>query len=259
VLGRFEANSVYAGDSRSLIRLLPDHCVQCIVTSPPYWRKRDYGVRGQIGLEKNPFDYVQALVLFFAEARRVLRSDGVMWLVLGDGYFGTHVVRQKGAKVTGRDRTYQATENRARWKKIPDKQLVGMPWRVAFALQEAGWFLRASVIWHKPHASPEPTARDRPTRSHENVFLFSKSPSYFFAKSNGVGSVWTIPIANNSQGRQGHYAAFPEALVDLMVRMSTHEGDLVFDPFIGTGTTGIVAERLGRRWLGFDLCPVVTA
>lgn len=258
---------IHIGDCRETMARLDASSVDCIVTSPPYFGLRDYGQDGQIGREPSPDDFVQALVSVFSEAHRVLRSDGTLWLNLGDSY---------GAK----------------------KQLLGMPWRVAFALQDAGWVLRQDIVWSKPNPMPE-SVRDRCTKSHEYIFLLTKSPRYFYdhkavmepmaassiprlkqnvaaqvgttranggAKTNGnlkaagdlsTGlrnrrSVWTV---TTKPFRGAHFATYPIDLVEPCILAGCRPGGVVLDPFIGSGTTAIAAEKHGRRWIGCELNP----
>ena len=167
------------GDCRDVLRTLPPGSVNCCVTSPPYFGLRDYGVAGQIGLEPTPDAYVAEMVAVFADVRRVLRDDGTLWLNLGDSY----AMSTKGAGGSGKQHTNAGSVHADRSWRIPlglkPKDLIGIPWRVAFALQADGWYLRSSIIWHKPNPMPE-SVRDRPTSAHENIFLLAKSERYFF-------------------------------------------------------------------------------
>lgn len=190
-MGETATYRVLEGDAVEQLRTLPDGSVHCVVTSPPYYGLRDYGVAGQIGLEATPAEYVMRLVEVFREVKRVLRDDGTLWLNLGDSYVGT------GDKGSYRDPKYAQGRNGqevARNRKVaglPAKNLIGIPWRVAFALQDDGWILRSDIIWAKDNPMPE-SVKDRPTRSHEYVFLFAKKPRYYYdakaiAESSGVG------------------------------------------------------------------------
>jgi site-specific DNA-methyltransferase (adenine-specific) len=262
-------DQIICGDAEIALRALPPHSVQCIVTSPPYFRQRDYRSHQQIGKEETPDEYVQKLVSVFRECYRVLSADGLLWLNLGDKY--------------------------------DDGRLLGMPWRVAFAIEKTGWMLRSDVIWHKTNAMPA-SVKNRPTTDHEYVFLFSKSPDYFYnadairephvtftEKSRMMGgrghfgkrggtpengknggnpnlhnarwdqafhplgrnkrTVWQIPL---SKFPDAHFAVFPEKLVETCVLASTRPKDLVLDPFLGSGTTAVVAQKLGRHFVGID-------
>ncbi len=171
--------ALYVGDALEVLRTLPDESVQCCVTSPPYWGLRDYGVEGQLGLEPTPFLYVEDMVTVFQGVRRVLRDDGTLWLNLGDSY-----ARQGGDGPGGGNRELLHMEGTQVRNCVPPaglkpKDLVGIPWRVAFALQADGWYLRSDIIWSKPNPMPE-SVTDRPTKAHEYVFLFSKSQRYFY-------------------------------------------------------------------------------
>jgi DNA modification methylase len=282
---------IVRGDARRIP--LRDRTVQCVVTSPPYFQLRDYqcGPR-QIGLEATPEQYVAALVAVFREVRRVLRDDGVLWLVLGDSYNAAgrngHGSRIGCKQSTNRASAASADSTRPNAPSLKRKDLIGIPWRVALALQEDGWHLRADVIWAKPNPMPEPV-RDRPTRSHEYVFLLTKRSRYFYDAGaisepavsdhpsanllrrrpgpvwgnrgnatfwNDIGGrrnrrdVWNIP---SEPTPEVHYAAFPTALARLCILAGSRCGDLVLDPFLGAGATGAAAERLGRRWVGIEL------
>ncbi|MET3524405.1 DNA-methyltransferase [Mesorhizobium abyssinicae] len=250
---------IFEGDALTVLRRLPDRAVQCIVTSPPYWGLRDYNTADQIGLEPTLPQFINRLVEVFREAKRVLRDDGVFWLNIGDGF-------------TSGNRGWRAPDkkNRARAMAVrpdtPDglkpKDLLGIPWRLAFALQDDGWYLRADVIWHKPNAMPE-SVRDRPTRAHEYLFMFSKEEQYYYDRDavreiNGrnLRSVWNI---NTLPFPGAHFATFPPKLIDPCLRASTRPGDFVLDPFFGSGTVGLVAEQLRRSYVGVELHPEYVA
>jgi site-specific DNA-methyltransferase (adenine-specific) len=270
-------DTVLVGDSWASAKMLPPALAQCIVTSPPYFGHREYVdavelAEFEFGREEKPADYVSKLVALFSELRRALKDDGILWLNLGDTY--------------------------------RNEQLLGIPWRVALALQDDGWLLRSEIIWHKPNAMPS-SVKNRPTTAHEHIFLFAKSSDYFynadairephvtfseaskmrggrnhFGKRDGTPesgknggnqnlhdgrwdqafhplgrnkrTVWEIPLG---KFRESHFAVFPEALVKTCVLASTREGDLVLDPFMGSGTTAFVARSLGRHFLGLELVP----
>jgi site-specific DNA-methyltransferase (cytosine-N4-specific) len=254
------ANSaIIEGDVRLALTRLPDECVQCIVSSPPYWGLRDYGIPGQIGLESTMAAFIQSLTCVFAEAKRVLKSNGILWLNIGDGYTsGNRGWRAPDKKNPNRAMSLRPDNPPG----LKDKDLIGIPWRLAFALQENGWFLRSDIVWHKPNAMPE-SVKDRPTRSHEYVFMFTKSEQYMYHQENvreraedgsmrNRRTVWSI---NTSASGSSHIAAFPEALVAPCILASTEPGEFVLDPFFGSGTVGIVARDLGRRYIGIELNP----
>ena len=243
------------GDARSVLAKIPDGVVQSCVTSPPYWSLRNYGIKGQIGLECSVSDYVASLVEVFREVFRVLRDDGTLWLNIGDSY-------------TSGGRTWRAPDRknpiRAMDVRPPTpeglkpKDLIGIPWRLAFALQEAGWYLRTDIIWNKPNCQPE-SVKDRPTRCHEYVFLFSKGERYYYdhqslrgPNDRNLRTVWDV---NTKAIRQAHFATFPPQLIQPCIQLGSREGDLILDPFIGSGTTGYVALDLDRRFLGIELNP----
>ena len=275
--------------------------VQCVVTSPPYWGLRDYGTEGQLGLEKTPEEYVGNMVKVFREVKRVLKDDGTVWLNLGDSYAssGTQTGhsglldamerydgrRRKKNRATDGD--YGHDVKRSVPQGLKPKDLIGIPWRVALALQADGWYLRQDIIWHKPNPMPE-SVTDRCTKAHEYIFLLTKSAKYYYdndaikedsvepvrtrEKNNGESavdtklrgydancgnsgkrnkrSVWTI---NTQPYKEAHFAVFPEKLPELCIKAGTKEGDTVLDPFFGSGTTGWVAQRLGRKWIGIEL------
>ena len=225
------------------------------MTSPPYWGLRDYEIEEQIGLEETLPEFIGQLRGVFAEARRVIREDGVMWLNIGDGYTsGNRGWRAPDKKNPARAMTTRPDTPEG----LKPKDLLGIPWRLAFALQDDGWYLRADIIWNKPNAMPE-SVRDRPTRAHEYLFMLTRSEKYFWDRSavleaNGRNrrSVWDV----NTRGFEGaHFATFPEKLVEPCILSSSRAGDFVLDPFFGSGTVGVVASDLGRRYAGIELNP----
>jgi site-specific DNA-methyltransferase (cytosine-N4-specific) len=262
------------GDVRDVLPTLDAGSVQCVITSPPYWGLRDYGMEGQIGLEPTPDEYVQAIVEVFREVKRVLRDDGTLWLNLGDSYAGSGK-GQMGDGTSANINNKQSTNKGSSTGGLPTdyghmkpKDLVGIPWRVAFALQADGWYLRSDIVWAKgvsfcPDYSgsvmPE-SVTDRPTKSHEYLFLLTKSARYYYdadaVRENNSGtvrnlrSVWTI---NPKPYTEAHFATFPTTLVEPCVKAGTKKGDTVLDPFTGSGTTGLVAGKMGREFIGIDL------
>lgn len=268
---------------------LKDGSVNCCVTSPPYYGLRDYGVSGQIGLEQTPDEYVANLVSVFREVKRVLRDDGTLWLNLGDSYAGSG----KGDNPNGKQGTNKGTRfDSPTSGYVPSgckpKDLIGIPWRAAFALQADGWYLRSDIIWHKPNPMPE-SVKDRPTKSHEYIFLLSKNKKYYYDyeaikepcvngdPTNPRGSRGTSPNSGRRKQESGasktltkknkrdvwtvtpkpyrgaHYATFPPDLIEPCILAGCPEGGIVLDPFVGSGTTVMVANSHNRRGIGLDL------
>lgn len=287
---------IIQGDALTELQKLPDESVHCCVTSPPYYGLRDYGFDGQIGLEKTPGEYVIRLVEVFREVKRVLRNDGTLWLNLGDSYANPGNARN-GA---GEDRSTRSEKfnggtvyllNQRRtvgdFPGLKPKDLIGIPWRVAFALQADGWFLRSDIIWHKPNPMPE-SVRDRCTKAHEYVFMLTKSRRYFYdyeagkESASGPGKpcgpknyagrtdcnrcqivrgdgltrnrrdVWTIAT---KPYKGAHFATMPPDLVKVCIKAGCPEGGTVLDPFAGSGTTGAVAKSLGRDYILIEANP----
>lgn len=285
---------VLTGDALSVLRTMPSESVNCIVTSPPYWGLRDYGHDGQIGLEATPQEFVSKMTEIFQECRRVLTADGVCWVNIGDSY-------ASDMKGSGGPSEKQLSNNGSRYQSrklehgLKPKDLVGIPWRVAFALQDDGWYLRSDIIWAKPNPMPE-SVRDRPTKAHEYIFLLTKSAKYsydadaikeaaihegrvvkatgadakngqkgkFGATAAGFTTHDTIVTNRNArtvwsistQGYPGaHFATFPEELPRRCILAGCPEGGTVLDPFAGSGTTLAVAVALGRKAIGIELNP----
>ena len=252
---------VICGDAAQALKLLPDSSVQTVVTSPPYWSLRDYGVEEQIGRDDSLKGYVKSVVCTFEQIRRVLRDDGTVWLNVGDSY-------------TSGNRRYRAPDrkNRARAMAVrpptPEglkpKDLIGVPWRLAFALQDAGWWVRSEVIWYKPNAHPE-SVRDRPTKAHETVFLLSKDKEYYYDHEIVKGphdrrlrTVWEIPTepVKRVNGKEDdHPAMMPLSLARYCVAITSRDDSIVLDPYAGSGTTLLAARELGRRWVGIEIKP----
>jgi DNA modification methylase len=254
---------VRVGDCRELMREMPDESVQCCVTSPPYWGLRDYGHDGQIGQEETPEAFVQALVEVFNEVRRVMSDWGTLWLNIGDSYARAGGWSDNsGLNGVKRGMSGRATSNlqkNTNGQKLPaglkSKDLCGMPWRLAFALQSAGWYLRNDIIWKKTNPMPE-SATDRCSKSHEHLFMLTKSERYYFD--------WdALPIRNKKDVWEtststydgAHFATYPPDLIKPCIMAGTKPGDVVLDPFGGSGTTGQVALELGRRAILCELNP----
>ncbi len=294
--------TILGGDCRDVLRTLPDESAHCVVTSPPYWGLRDYGVAGQIGLEGSPAGYVEIMRSVFAEVRRVLREDGTLWLNLGDSYAGGGNYRGINS-----ENTLTAKQNSNRGARglsqqlgalgkdvgLEAKNLIGIPWRVAFALQADGWYLRQDIIWSKPNPMPE-SVRDRCTKAHEYLFLLSKSERYYYdadaikeacsdnshgspnvnpgaknivRKDAGTLGKWTDADRTNGRNKrsvwevptiaysEAHFATFPPALIEPCIKAGCQVGGTVLDPFGGAGTTGLVADRFGRNAILIELNP----
>lgn len=289
--------TLHHGDSLAVLREMPDQSVDCCVTSPPYFGLRDYGVAGQYGLEASPAEYVETMRALFAEVRRVLADDGTLWLNIGDSYSASppgksenharkSTLRSKGGATTAmRESVRSAGIDRTKF--LPQKNLMGMPWLTALALQGDGWILRNDIIWFKPNAMPE-SAMDRLSNRHEHIFMFSKSRAYWFdldpirephvstpdragenalrgqkairpvgpnsgAYSEGgrnPGDVWTIATQPFTEA---HFAVMPQALAERAILAGCKPGGTVLDPFSGSGTTGLAATKHGRKYVGIDL------
>lgn len=307
-----EWNRVCIIDALAGVRDLPEGSVRTVVTSPPYFRQRDYGCAGQWGQEESPEAYVKHLVELFGELRRVLRADGTVWMVIGDSFASIGRGGQAGGQRYGQEYGPALGLHDG----VKRKDLLGIPWTVALALRQQGWFLRQDIIWYKTNPMPE-SVKDRCTRCHEYLFMFSKNERYYYdhlaiatpltvstqarmkqdiahqqganrvwGKKNGpmkgsftVGkqdghgrryerynerraakpsvsmvanrkSVWPIATA---MSKEEHYASFPAAIPQLCIKAGSAEGDVVLDPFAGTGTTLLQASILGRRYMGFDV------
>lgn len=252
---------IIVGDARRVLHDFPAGHFQCVVTSPPYWGLRDYGMGGQIGAEASVDAYIDDLVRLFHEARRTLAENGTLWLNIGDSYTsGGRTWRDVDEKNKGRAMDYRPATPDG----LKSKDLIGVPWKLAFALQADGWYLRTDIIWNKPNCQPE-SVKDRPTRSHEYIFLFSKSERYFYdseaimeaaqdprQKAKNRRTVWNI---NTEPYPGSHFAVYPRALVQLCVAAGSRIGDRVLDPFFGSGTTGVVCNELGRNCIGIELKP----
>lgn len=272
-MSEFALNRTIIGDCRQTLGTLPESFFQCCVTSPPYWLLRDYAHPDQIGMEYAPLEYVEALVAVFRLVRRTLRDDGTLWLNIGDSYAASAGggVGKNSAFLDRAAARLGVREQKASKvvAGLKPKDLCGIPWRVALALQADGWWLRSDVIWHKPNPMPE-SVTDRPTKAHEYVFMLAKSERYFYdadaikdtklretgtkcgspSEYRNARTVWTLP----SQPYDGaHFATMPRALAERCVLAGSKIGTAVLDPFMGSGTTGLAAEGLGRKWLGCEL------
>lgn len=294
---------ILVGDNRQALKELPDVSVQTVVTSPPYWGLRDYGHDNQIGLEQSPEDFIEQLCIVFDEVWRVLKDDGTIWVNLGDSYAGSGAGgggNRKGNE-HGQHDAFVEIGRPATPNGLKAKDLVGIPWRFAFAMQARGWYLRSDIIWHKPNPMPE-SVTDRPTKSHEYIFLMTKSPRYYYdhqavkepfaessvgrlaqditqqvgsARANGgkknngnlkaVGdinagrnkrTVWSVNVKGY---KEAHFATYPTELIEPCILAGSKENDTVLDPFSGSGTTGEVALKHGRNYIGLELNPEYAA
>ena len=295
--------NILIGDCRNLLREMPEKSVHTCVTSPPYFGLRDYGMDDQIGLEQTPEAFVAEMVAVFREVKRVLRDDGTLWLNLGDSYAGSGKGRNGDGSPNVDPLSKQATSAgtiignliKSHTPNLKPKDLIGIPWRVALALQADGWYLRQDIIWHKPNPMPE-SVTDRCTKAHEYIFLLSKSPQYYFDNeaikepvanssvsrlsqnnlSNQLGSNrvpfktnGTMKAVGNTENRNkrsvwtittkpfkgAHFATFPPDLIEPCILAGCPEGGTVLDPFGGAGTTGLVASSHNRNSILCELNP----
>lgn len=308
-------NEILLGDAITRLREIPDESFNACITSPPYWGLRDYGVDGQLGLEKTPEEFIENMVSVFREVRRVLMREGTLWLNIGDSYSSNRASGFQGKNGARKDRSFTASTIPKTGVGLKNKDLVGIPWMLAFALRADGWYLRQDIIWSKPNPMPE-SVQDRCTKSHEYIFLLSRSPIYYYdiasirepatwanMQQNSVGSwgkgdeprkpvdfqkpevrakarrsqpkgsfngktgetafrktgetrnkrsVWTI---GSQAFSDAHFATFPEKLIEPMILASTPPGGVLLDPFMGAGTTALVAKKLGRRYTGIEINP----
>lgn len=296
-----ELNKIYCGNCVEVLKTFSDKSINCCITSPPYYGLRDYGVSGQIGNEDTPEQYIEKLVNVFKEVRRILKDDGVLWLNLGDSWAGsnqgagTKNLTKKQASNHGTN--YMNTDtHKSKLSKLigyKPKDLIGIPWMAAFALREAGWYLRQDIIWAKGNPMPE-SVKDRCTKSHEYIFLLSKSRKYYFDYESIKEPAVTQPKARdkNKEGyqadypkgdrfssgervygadgmrnkrdvwnvnikpcKEAHFATFPDTLIEPCVLAGCPEGGIILDPFMGAGTTGIVSKRNNRNYVGIELNP----
>ena len=287
-----ELNHIYTGDALKTLRQFPSESVDCVVTSPPYYCLRDYGVAGQIGLEQTPEQFIKRLTEVFIACKRVLKKTGTMWIVIGDSYAGSGRgwgdINRKGIQQKASfANEFSKPKNLRNYK---NKDLIGIPWQLAFSLRKNGLYLRQDIIWHKPNPMPE-SVRDRCTKSHEYIFLLTKSLKYHFdsvaIQTDNLGNahdksarkgrkthptefingirisggyypkankrdVWTVCTAPE---KEAHFACFPQALIVDCIKAGCPENGTVLDPFMGSGTTAVVARKLNRNYIGFELNP----
>ena len=287
-------DTILYGDCRETLKNLTNSSVQMCVTSPPYYGLRDYGgEKNQIGQEQTPEDFIDELVKVFSIVRDKLKDDGTLWVNIGDSYYnyrpskGKSYPKQTVSK-TKQDLPDYSSKRNNKLSNLKEKDLIGIPWMLAFALRADGWYLRQDIIWHKPNPMPE-SVKDRCTKSHEYIFLLSKSKKYYYDNeaikepvkqdwgtrnrangkyhNSGSGlqphsgltksyttknkrSVWSI---TNKPYKHAHFATFPPDLIIPPIKAGSKQGDIILDPFMGSGTTGMVAKELGRYFIGCEL------
>ena len=293
---------IIIGNNLDTLKQLPDQSVQTCVTSPPYWGLRDYGADGQLGQEQTPSNFIENLCKVFDEVWRVMKDDGTLWVNLGDSYFNAQNNNRNGlnSSLGGDVRgggEYKTQKRNPGELSIKPKDLVGIPWRFAFAMQDRGWYLRQDIIWHKPNPMPE-SVTDRCTKAHEYIFLLTKKPKYYFDNQAIKEDATTEPVARDkhSEGyqadypkgdrfsagervygadgkrnkrdvwsvtvkpyKEAHFATYPPDLIEPCILAGSREGDLVLDPFSGSGTTGEVAIKNNRNYIGLELNPEYAA
>jgi len=253
-----DESKIIKGDSTKAVHELPNNFYSCCVTSPPYWGKRDYGYHDQLGAEPSLTDYINNLVSIFRVVKDKLKDDGTFWLNIGDSYTsGNRSWRATDKKNPARAMSYRPATPEG----LKPKDLIGLPWRLALALQEDGWYLRSDIIWYKPNCQPE-SVKDRPTQSHEYIFFFSKSQKYYYdhesikeaaaqtGRYRNKRSVWSV---NTEPFPDAHFATFPEKLIKPIILASTQEKQFVLDPFFGAGTVGVVSKKLNRYFHGIEV------
>lgn len=257
---RFDQSTICEGDALDVLRKTPTNFVQTVITSPPYWGMRDYGVEGQFGHEKTLDQFVNRIVGLFSEVKRVLKDNGTLWLNIGDGYTsGNRGYRTPDKKNPARAMKSNRPNTPEGLKK---KDLLGVPWRIALGLQADGWYLRSDIIWNKPNAMPE-SVKDRPTRSHEYMFMLTKSEHYLYnyreakevSKAGGTRNLRSVWDINTNCFGGDHYATFPIDLVTPCILASTKTNDFILDPFFGTGTVGVACNMLNRHFIGCEINP----
>lgn len=296
-------SKIICGNSIEVLKTLADNCVDMCVTSPPYYGLRDYGESGQIGMEQTPQEYIEHLTEIFMEVHRVLKPTGTLWINIGDSYAGSGkgpmslAVAGNGKNSTLYEKNSKVHEVPKTWDGIKPKDMIGIPWTLAFSLRAKGWYLRSDIIWHKTNCLPE-SVKDRPTKCYEHIFLLSKSRKYYYdykaiqeplkqvskerykrgrsAESkyaregmqkniNGVREdsshfdqeykrkrdVWEV--STNTFKMDEHFAMYPEKLIEPCILAGSEKGGIVLDPFFGSGTTGVVAKKHGREYIGIDI------
>ncbi len=247
---------VHRGDAKETAKLLRPNSIDCVVTSPPYYWQRDYDVEGQLGQESSIQEYVSKLCDTLDAIRPSLKSTAVVFLNIGDTYYSAKGL-PKGDDKKNRHRRMGLRAVDASGLGVPRKTAIGIPWRVALELINRKWILRSPIVWHRASAIPEPTAKDRPWRTYEHIFMFTSTQRYWFdrEKLGGDEDVWVIPPQRLDRSKYRHSAPFPDALAERCIEVGAPEKGVVLDPFVGSGTSQLAASRLGRASIGIELNP----
>ena len=253
-------DTILFGDCRDTLKQFDEKARMC-VTSPPYYGLRNYGGQdNQIGLEQTPEEFIDELVKVFREVRNNLTEDGTLWLNIGDSYYNYRpgkgqALNKQSVSNTKQDLPDKCARRGNKLEGLKEKDLIGIPWMLAFALRADGWYLRQDIIWHKPNPMPE-SVRDRCTKSHEYMFLFSKNQNYYFdvdaikEPTRRKRSVWNV---TKKPYKGAHFAVYPPELIEPCIKAGSEKGDIVLDPFMGSGTTAMVVKSLGRDYIGCEL------
>jgi|TARA_R100000479_G_scaffold168608_1_gene109742 DNA modification methylase len=259
-------DTILFGDCRTTLKSLKEKPRMC-VTSPPYYGLRNYGgEEDQIGLEQTPEEYVDSLVKVFREVRNCLTDDGTCWVNIGDSYYNYRpgkgqAIHKQSVSKTNQDLPSTCARRGNKLEGLKEKDLIGIPWMFAFAMRADGWYLRQDIVWNKPNPMPE-SVRDRCTKSHEYIFLFSKSQNYYFdvdaikeptVDGKGLKRKKTVWEVKTKPYKGAHFAVYPPELIEPCIKSGSEEGDIVLDPFIGSGTTALVSKKLNRNYIGCEL------
>jgi len=252
-------NTIIQGNTLEVLKNIPDNSINMVITSPPYWGLKDYGMQGQLGLERTFKEYINNICNVFDEAKRVLRKEGTCWVNISDTYSANRTYQVTGTKQVKNSQPEKIKQPQAKDNNYQEKCLYCIPERFKLEMIDRGWICRNEIIWHKPNAMPE-SVRDRFTQDYEKLFLFVKSRKYYFVQQkemlNGVlrnkRSVWSI---NTQPLKNTHFATFPEELIEIPIKAGCPENGIVLDLFIGSGTTAVVAKRLNRNYIGIELNP----
>ena len=259
-------DTILYGDCRETLKEFDGEARMC-VTSPPYYGLRNYGgEEDQIGLEQTPEEYVDSLVKVFREVRNCLTDDGTCWVNIGDSYYNYRpgkgqAIHKQSVSKTNQDLPSTCARRGNKLEGLKEKDLIGIPWMFAFAMRADGWYLRQDIVWNKPNPMPE-SVRDRCTKSHEYIFLFSKSQNYYFdvdaikeptVDGKGLKRKKTVWEVKTKPYKGAHFAVYPPELIEPCIKSGSEEGDIVLDPFIGSGTTALVSKKLNRNYIGCEL------